>query len=149
MPLRLARSGTNTSGSLTMAVQPAATSAANTRTTNGEQDSMMPPFSPSEGELNHALLDNRSTIATNCRLIMEGVWLCGVSGINGTGDIYLYNTTCNRTSCFDFEMRRSYQAYQPSNLTRVPLEALAEPSVRETTLSNANAAIKTSQALRY
>jgi hypothetical protein len=47
-----------------MAVQPTATGAANTRTTNGEQDSMMPPLSPSEVELNRALLVDRSTACT-------------------------------------------------------------------------------------
>jgi hypothetical protein len=43
--------------SLTMAVQPTATGAANTRTTNGEQDSMMPPLSPYAVELNRVLLE--------------------------------------------------------------------------------------------
>ena len=51
---------TNASGSLTMAVQPTATGAANSRTTNGEQDSMMLPLSASEIELNRALLETLS-----------------------------------------------------------------------------------------
>ena len=87
---------TNASGSLTMAVQPTATGAANTRTTNGEQDSMMPPLSPSEIELNRALLETLSEPPAG-----ETTLSNATTAINGTGGIYPYNTTFDPTSHFD------------------------------------------------
>ena len=86
----------NASGSLTMAVQPTATGAANTRTTNGEQDSMMPPLSPSEEELKRALGAALSEPPAG-----ETTLSNATTAINGVGGIYPYNTTFDPTSHFD------------------------------------------------
>jgi hypothetical protein len=79
-----------------MAVQPTATGVANTRTTNGEQDSMMPPLSPYAVELNRVLLEALSEPPAG-----ETTLSNATTAINGTGGIYPYNTTFDPTSHFD------------------------------------------------
>ena len=84
---------TNASDLLTMAVQPTATGAANTRTTNGEQDSMV-PLAPSEEELSRAL-----SVALSESPAGE------TTAINGTSGIYPYNVAFDPTSRFDTRVR--------------------------------------------
>lgn len=86
----------NVSGSLTMAVQPTAIGAINTRTTNSEQDSMMPPLSPSEVELNRALLEALAEPSAG-----ETTLSNATTTINGASGVYPYNTTFDPTSHFD------------------------------------------------
>ena len=79
-----------------MAVQPTATDAANSHTTNGEQDSTMPPLTPSEVEPNRALFAALSEPPAG-----ETTLSNAITAINGGGGIYPYNTAFDPTSHFE------------------------------------------------
>lgn len=87
---------TNTNGSLAMAVQPTATSTAISNPTNSEPDSDMPPLSPSEVELNRALLEALAEPPAG-----EATLSKATAVINGTGDTYPYNMAFDPANHFD------------------------------------------------
>ena len=90
---------TTASGSLTMAVQPTATTEASTRTANVEAASMMPPLhvSPFDVEFNCALLEGLVAEAPAGKTAFSNA----TTTINGIGRISPCNTTFDPTNAFD------------------------------------------------
>ena len=127
--------------SLTMAVQPTATAAANTRTTNGEQDSMMPSLSPYTVELNRVLLEHH---------VKAWMRLCEQERrFSRWHSRHHRHQRHRRHLPLQYDLRPDQpvsiqlcKAFLQFILWRVLLEALSEPPAGETTLSNATTAIK-------